>query len=134
MSNDEMLKELGEILGDAGQKLTSNTAMRLTLASVLETNKKIEVLRAERKADAQEVVSKLEKIESNLGKQVDILCRNPAINLGTFFLAHKKSSSILGIMLLLLILIPNFELLPIFFKAILTLFGIPIDVVNAAAP
>jgi hypothetical protein len=63
----------------------------------------------------------------------EIKC-NPAIQLGSFIFRHKKASSILGIMLLLLILIPNFELLPIFFKAILTLLGIPIDVVNAAAP
>jgi hypothetical protein len=141
MSNGDMLKELGDILGDNGQRLTNNAALRLTLASVLDTNKKIEVLRQDRQEATAVVVRQLNLFQDEQRKSIDKLSGqvlelscNPFVQTGKFFLAHKKVAVMTITLLVLLILLPNIELFPVLLRAILVMLGIPVDTITSVSP
>ena len=96
MANGEMIIELREIL-EGDRQISSKTANRLTLAALAD------VLENQKKAAADR----------------DEIRKNPMVRVGFFIEKHQKTSAIISILLLSVLVIPHFAELYFFLKPII---------------
>jgi len=134
--NGNMLNEIKELVEQ--KKLDTDAALRLMLKSQGETVEAIGCMQKDRdiaKEERQELVNDVTEIKDDIKKLNDKLdehvFENPVVKLGKFIKGNPKLASFMFMAILILM---NLWFVSGFRRAILLLFHVPMEIVDAIAP